>query len=182
MDINLSWNLFIIVFFGIILSYSFIVGRNQVLKIIISSYIAMLCADGLGNLVAAHLPQKIIITLLPAVDFMSAIIMAKILIFVTMMVIIAIRGGFDVITQNARGFLEIILTTIFGSLSAILIISTVLYFIAGGSFVTLFNAPSSGILVIKNQSSLARLLVDNYSIWFSLPGLSLLALSLFRRS
>jgi lipoprotein signal peptidase len=51
MEINLSWDLFVVVFFTVIIAYSFIIGRNQTLKIIIASYIAILTSDGIGNLI-----------------------------------------------------------------------------------------------------------------------------------
>ncbi len=35
MEINLTWDLFIIVFFLIILAYSFVIGKNQTMKIIV---------------------------------------------------------------------------------------------------------------------------------------------------
>ena len=53
MEINLSWDLFVIVFFAVIIAYSFIIGRNQTLKVIIASYIAILASDGIGNLTTA---------------------------------------------------------------------------------------------------------------------------------
>ena len=46
-----TWDLFIIVFFAIIIAYSFIVGRNSTLKIVIASYLAILTADGFGNMI-----------------------------------------------------------------------------------------------------------------------------------
>jgi hypothetical protein len=54
-NLRLSWDLFIIVFFGVIIAYSFIIGRNQTLKIIIATYMAILTADGLGNLFQTYL-------------------------------------------------------------------------------------------------------------------------------
>ena len=54
MEINLSWDLFVIVFFTVIIAYTFIIGRNQAVKIIISTYIAILAADGVGNIVERY--------------------------------------------------------------------------------------------------------------------------------
>ena len=51
MEINLSWDLFVIVFFTVIIAYTFIIGRNQSIKVIISTYIAILAADGVSNLI-----------------------------------------------------------------------------------------------------------------------------------
>ena len=50
MNLNLSWDLFILVFFAVVVAYSFIIGKNQTLKVILGTYLAVLCADGMGNL------------------------------------------------------------------------------------------------------------------------------------
>ena len=55
MNIVLSWDLFIVVFFSVIIAYSFIVGRNQTIKIIIGTYMATLAADGVANLAHKYL-------------------------------------------------------------------------------------------------------------------------------
>ena len=48
MDIKLSWDLFIAVFFIIIVAYSFIIGLNGTIKVILGTYIAIVCADAIG--------------------------------------------------------------------------------------------------------------------------------------
>jgi lipoprotein signal peptidase len=50
MNLLLSWNLFIIAIFIVIIAYSYIIGINKTVKTIIASYLAILAADGIGNI------------------------------------------------------------------------------------------------------------------------------------
>ncbi|MDP7069092.1 MAG: hypothetical protein QF815_01075, partial [Candidatus Peribacteraceae bacterium] len=52
MTITPTWDLFIIVFFGLVITYSFIIGKHEAVKIIISTYIAILAVEGMGNIIA----------------------------------------------------------------------------------------------------------------------------------
>ena len=97
MEINLSWDLFVIVFFTVIIAYTFIIGRNQAVKIIISTYIAILTADGIGNLIERYFlgNQPVVNTF----DFSTSegkLILMKIVIFILAIVIITTRGKFHI--------------------------------------------------------------------------------------
>ena len=50
MNIELSWDIFIVSLLILIVVYSFIIGVNKTIKTIIASYLGILCADGLGNI------------------------------------------------------------------------------------------------------------------------------------
>ena len=52
MNIELSWDLFVLVFFVVIMAYSLIIGRDNTLKVILGTYVAALTADAAGNLFA----------------------------------------------------------------------------------------------------------------------------------
>ena len=51
-NLTLSWDLFIVVFFAIIVSYSFIIVQHQSMKVIIASYIGIIATQGIGNVLA----------------------------------------------------------------------------------------------------------------------------------
>jgi len=55
MNITLSWDLFVIVFFVVILAYSLIIGRDNTLKVVVGTYISMIAADAGGALFAKYL-------------------------------------------------------------------------------------------------------------------------------
>lgn len=173
MNITLTWDLFVLVFFIVIIAYSFIIGRNYTLKIIISTYIAILAADGVGNILERFMSPRITSLLLPGIDFLTASIVLKILIFVGAIVILAMKGEFSVnLEEHGSYTMMFFINLLFGVLSAGLIVSTILYFMSGGSFLeTAGLLTNEAMLSIKRQSRLVSNLVDHYNIWFSLPAI-----------
>ncbi len=174
MNLVLSWDLFVIVFFALIIAYSFIVGRNITLKIIIATYIAILTADGIGNILGSYVSPRVLNLIFPRLDVFSAAIVLKILLFVTVIVFLAMRGEFQVnLGEGSSRFFSILVNGFFGFLSAGLIVSTILFYISGGSFLQVTGAiTSETILSLKRDSSLVRNLVDYYNIWFSIPAIA----------
>jgi hypothetical protein len=176
MQILPTWDLFIIVFFAIILAYSFIVGRNSTLKIIIATYIAILTADGFGNIIDRFFlaPGSVVET--PAALGPESLVIFKILAFVLVILLITVRGSFFVAMDRERSLvLNIATTGAFGFLSAGLIISTILVYISGGAFVG--EAASTVGVDITADSLLAKLMTQNYNIWFSLPAVAFVVMS-----
>lgn len=182
MEINLTWDLFVIVFFLVIIAYSFVIGKNQTMKVILSSYIAILAADGVGNLV-----QKYFFGVDPVLNVFvlqadnSAFVVMKISIFVILTVLLTIRGAFEIeLFQDRSRFLGMFLTGAYGVLSAGLIISTILVYITG---ISLFNTvavnPANPIVEIAASSSLVRTMITNYDVWFGAPAIVFMLSSLF---
>ena len=177
MNVTLSWDLFIIVFFSIIIAYSFIVGRNSTLKIIIGSYIATLTADGLANLVIKYLGgDQPVLKFLGGPQADEFLIMMKIIVFIIVIVIIAVRGGFVVsILNEQRVPIRLLTTFIFGVLNAGLIVSTLLLYVSG---LSLIDAQQIGTAVeLGSDSLLVQLMIENYSLWFSLPAIAFVVVS-----
>ena len=170
MDIRLSWDLFIIVFFAVIIAYSFIIGKDRTLKVVIGTYLAILTADGIGNLFQQYLLPSI-----PSLQGdigVQVLVLLKILVFIAVIVVIAVKGSFSVsIFANKELFAKVFVTFLFGFLNAGLIVSTILVFISGFSFVNGFY----GMMTTTSfyyESELVRLMVDNYNIWFALPAIA----------
>lgn len=178
MNVTLSWDLFIIVFFSIIIAYSFIVGRNQTLKIIIGTYIAALTADGLANVVDKYLGgEQPILKVLAGPVGEEFLIGMKILVFIAVIVVIAVRGGFAVsILAEHRAAVRVMMTFLFGVLNAGLIVSTLLLYISGLSLVGADQISVVGA-GLGSDSVLVELMIQNYSLWFSLPAIALVAVS-----
>lgn len=184
MDLSLTWDLFIIVFFGIIVAYSFIIGRNNNLKVILATYVGAFFADAVGNIFGATLVQSDNFMKLLRLFYIStpeqAIVLTKIIIFMTIIVLLSVKGSFSVdVTSNRSAGLRLSLNLIFGFLNACLIISIALIFISGASFIGGGNAASPAFQDIYNQSNLAKTLVNNYSVWFMLPAFAFLSMSIF---
>lgn len=179
-NLRLSWDLFILVFFGIVIAYSFIIGRNQTLKVIISTYMAILTADGLGNLIKVYL--------LPTAPTLQgemgeeALVLIKIFTFVLVIVILSIKGGFRVDILPERSMMTRVLANLsFGFLNAGLMISTLLVYLTGGSFVSGIM-PVGFASTLYQESQFIRSVVDNYNLWFALPVIGLVFISLFQRT
>ncbi|PIQ78583.1 hypothetical protein COV82_00255 [Candidatus Peregrinibacteria bacterium CG11_big_fil_rev_8_21_14_0_20_46_8] len=185
--LKLSWDLFIVVVFGFIMAYSFIIGRNSTLKVIIGSYIAILTADGLGNLFKEYLlSSSQFVSFLKFFGLGSedkTMIFVKVIIFIVAIVILSIKGGFEIKGRHNGGVIGLIMSGIFGFLSAGLVISTLLIYVSGASFV------SGDISIVNNtlaaaytESQMIRLMIDNYNFWFAMPALAFLLASLFNES
>ncbi|MFH1720184.1 MAG: hypothetical protein ABH856_01065 [Patescibacteria group bacterium] len=178
MNITLSWDLFIVVFFAIIVAYSFIIGRNGIIKVIFGSYMAAFAADGLGNLFSEAIsaspvfPQflKLFAISGPA----EAVILSKIIIFILIVVLLAVKGAFDIRADGDRSFtIRLIITFVYALLSAGLIVSIVLAFASGVSFVAADTVIDTNFVEdIYMKSQLVRVVVNNFNIWFFLPAVS----------
>ncbi|MBI2638529.1 hypothetical protein HYW83_02975 [Candidatus Peregrinibacteria bacterium] len=185
--LKLSWDLFVAVIFAVIIAYSFIIGKENTLKVIIGSYIAILTADGLGNLFKQYaLASKDFVQFLKFFGLGSedkTMILFKVLAFIIAIVIIAMKGGFEIHSHFARGgVIGIIMNLIFGFLSAGLVVSTLLIYASGASFV------GGNVSILNNtlasayaESNMVKLMIDNYNFWFALPAVSFLVASLFNK-
>jgi hypothetical protein len=182
MQINLTWDLFVIVFFTVIIAYTFILGRNQSVKIIISSYIAILAADSIGNLLQRYfMGDKPIIRLFQSATESNTLVILKIVIFIATIVLITTRGKFQINMNGPSSLVtRTILSLTYGVLSAGLITSTIFIYASGASLIQENNVVmSDAILLIYKQSQLVRLMINNYNIWFSLPAIAFVISSFF---
>lgn len=175
MEINLSWDLFVIVFFAVIIAYSFIIGRNQTLKIIIASYIAILTADGIGNLIRHYFVEKgatVDGVVLPADD--GSLVVLKIFIFVLTIVLVATRGRFTMnMARPTSSTMNVILNLTYGILSAGLITSTILIYTSGSSLVQETSMiMNEAVLAMYRDSMMVQTMINNYNVWFSLPAIT----------
>lgn len=178
MEINLSWDLFVIVFFTVIIAYSFIIGRNQTLKIIIGSYIAILASDGIGSLIERYLIGEKALVNTGLTNTESSLIILKIVIFVFTIVLITTRGRFNINMGNYdSGMMSLGLTLIYGILSAGLITSTILIYASGSSLVEGGELINQAVLGLYHESQLVRLMINNYNAWFALPAVVFVASS-----
>lgn len=175
MNIALTWDLFVLVFFGIILAYSFIIGQNATLKVILGTYVAALAADAGGNLFVKYLgnskPFLKAFTGLGVQGSVDAGIFIKVALFILFVIILTIRGGIHVDLKPGKSmFTRLVLTAIFGFLSAGLIVSTVLMYVSGLSFIAGgASAGQSSILGFSGNSPFVQQLLTYYNLWFLMP-------------
>ena len=144
------------------------------MKVIISSYVAILAADGIGNIVEKYLIGVDPIIKVFTVDKVSsALIVLKIAIFVITIVLLATRGSFDInLDEDKSPFLRLIMTTIYGILSAGLIVSTILIYTSGISLVQgTVDISNTMIYEVYQNSFLVKQMINYYNVWFSLPAI-----------
>jgi len=178
MQLALTWDLMVIIFFVVIMSYSYIVGQNGTIKIILSSYIAMLAANGLGNLLIKyiHISQPLIKVFDSTADSNSVVF--KIFTFIVFTLILVLKGGFVIDMGRQNSFIvRLMSVTIFGFLSAGLIMSTVLVIIAGTSVDGLMGGTLHEVVNIPTQTLFVRSLIDYYNFWFAAPAIAFVVMS-----
>jgi len=182
MQINLTWDLFVIVFFTIIIAYTFILGRNQSVKIIIGSYIAILTADSIGNLVERYfMGERPIVRIWENPAEGSSLVILKIVIFIFTIVLITTRGKFQISMGNSNSaMVRLMMSFAYGVLSAGLITSTIFIYASGTSLIQESSViMNEAVMTIYKQSQLVRLMINNYNIWFSLPAIAFVVSSFF---
>ncbi|MBD3331054.1 hypothetical protein GF354_06055 [Candidatus Peregrinibacteria bacterium] len=187
MNIQLSWDLFIMVFFVVIVAYSFIIGRDNTLKVILGTYVAAIAADASGNLVGEYLGgSALFMKLLQLASVGSeqeAVIFVKVMIFVSLVILYAVRGAFRVSTVDDRSApIRIMLLILYSVMSAGLIISCILVFVSGVSLIGGGgDLTGTALWSMYSKSRIIRFLLTNSYILFSLPALSFLIHSLYTR-
>lgn len=184
--LKLSWDLFVIVIFAVIVAYSFIIGKENTVKVIIGSYIAILTADGLGNLFKQYaLTSKDFVMFLKFFGLGGedkTMILVKVLTFILAILIISMKGGFEIHRSHHHGIIGLITNLIFGFLSAGLVISTLFIYVSGASFVSGTVSISNNTLAAAyNESQMVKMMIDNYNFWFALPAVAFLIVSLFNK-
>lgn len=138
---------------------------------------AILAADGIGNIIQTYLlPQ------MPSIQGTEAdqfLILAKIFVFILVIVLLSIKGGFYVDIMNEQSAVTRILATLsFGFINAGLIVSTILVYVSGSSFVG-GSLKLSGVTNLYEESQMVRIMIDNYNIWFAIPAIAFVLISLF---
>ncbi len=188
MTITLSWDLFVLVFFVVIVAYSFIVGRDSTLKIILGTYVSMIAADAGGTIFSQYLSGSVMFTNLlkfAAVgNEQEAMVLVKVVIFIAFVIIFAVKGAFEVDTVDDRSVsVRFVLSVVYAIMSAGLIVSAVLVFVSGISFIGL-GEPKTTVTAlwdVYNESALIRSIINNSALWFSLPALAFLVHSLYTK-
>lgn len=178
MTINLTWDLFIIVFFALIVAYSFIIGKHEAVKIIIATYVAMVAVQGLGNLLERMaLGTPAILASMGLIMNGALIAMIKIGVFVTAIILISIRGGMEIeYEREPSTIVNTLLTGFFGFATAGLLLSTLTTYISGMPLLdaSLADAPSLAPFLL--QSRLLLVLVQFQDLWFALPAILLVVI------
>ncbi len=176
MDLTLSWDLFIVVFFAMVIAYGFIIGKHSSVKLIIALYIATVAVQGLGNILARVTGESKALLVVLGLSFDSTVLSTtKLIIFAAAVIFIMIRGGINIEYAKEPGsILSTAITALFGFATAGLLLSSLLTFVAGSALLDATLAEAATFSPIIQNSKLMQLLIFNQDLWFALPALLLL--------
>lgn len=180
MEVALTWNLVILAVAVMLFAYSFIIGQDHTIKLILSIYIAILTSDGIASLL-----QRFVFDPSPGWQSILAgneeafFMWLRVGLLLLAAVVFVAKSGFHVtMGQHEKWSTRMVIHGVFASLSALLFLSTVLIYISGNSFVEGMTE-SGKELALYNQSLLAKILIDYYQLWFALPAIVFLVTSFF---
>lgn len=180
MPLTLTWDLIVIIFFALIVAYSFIVGKDQAVKIIISSYISIVAIQALGNILSLLSNQST--SILELVGFglsPSVISIMKLILFVVMIIFMAIKGGFEMsYEKEIGGIWEPIITGAFGFATAGLLLTALLTYVAAKPLLDASLASATLLQPLLQGGVLVHYMVDYQNIWFALPAMLLLGVGI----
>jgi hypothetical protein len=183
MEISLTWDLLVIVFFAIVVAYSFIVGKDESVKIIIASYIAIVSVQAVGNLLelVAGESQGLTDMLGVAVD-QNILSIIKLILFVATIIFLSIQGGFEMqYAKDLPSVWEPVLTGAFGFATSGLLLSALLTYIAARPILDESLSAAPLLSPLLRESSLVQYMVDYQNIWFALPAVLLLIVGFLSR-
>jgi hypothetical protein len=188
MDLQLSWDLFVMVMFVIIVAYSLIIGTNNTLKVILATYVAAIASDATGNmlkgLIGSSPTLESILEIASVSGESESIVFIKVLCFVGMVILFAVKGAFDVETIEDRSTpVRMIVNVMYAVASAGMIISVILVFVSGVSFVGGGNPVTTGTALydIYTNSRFINSIISNTYLWFAMPAFAFLVHSWLSR-
>lgn len=180
MPLTLTWDLIVIIFFAIVVAYSFIVGKDESVKIIISSYISIVAVQAIGNILSMLSGQSSsVMDLLGFGLSPNVISIIKLVLFVAMIIFMAIRGGFEMeYAKQIGGVWEPVITGLFGFATAGLLLTALLTYVAAKPLLD-FSLSSAPLLQpLLSGSTLVQYMVGYQNVWFALPALLLLGVGI----
>jgi hypothetical protein len=177
MEIALTWNLVILSVLVMLFAYNFLLGQNATIKPIISTYIAVLTADGVAQIL-----KQFVLDPSPGMqklfgeNELEIFTSIRLVLFLVAIVILVVKGAFQIsVEPHDHWALRTLIHALFSVFSAGLFLSTVLIYLSGNSFVEGMVAARE--ISIHEESYLAQILIDYYQVWFSLPAIAFLCSS-----
>ena len=175
-NITLSWDLFIIVFFAIVVTYTFIIGKKESVKVIIATYIAIVAVQGIGN-VFLRIGSEAGLTgagMLGVSSTTPVLSIFKLVLFIILMILLTIRAGFSVQYAKESALVNVIVTSLCGIATAGLLLSTLLTYASSLPILDTQVPQLASLSPIIQQSVLMQLLLFNQDLWFAFPALVLI--------
>ncbi|MFA6522862.1 MAG: hypothetical protein WCS85_00635 [Candidatus Peribacteraceae bacterium] len=175
-NITLSWDLFIIVFFAIVVTYTFIIGKKESVKVIISTYIAIVAVQGIGNVLQRIGTEAGFggASMLGVGSNVPVLSIFKLILFIILMILLTIRAGISVSYLRETTLVNMIVTALCGIATAGLLLSTLLTYVTGVPILDMGMPQLASLSPVIQQSNLMQLMIFNQDLWFSFPALVLI--------
>ena len=182
--VALSWDLAVVVFFAVMMSLGFIIGKNQLIKVIIASYVAVIATEGIGRVLVrltgrgSGIFESMGISVDPIL-----LSLATIFLFALCAGVFVIKSGIDISHKKDTGSMVTIISTgLLGFSLSGLIASTILTYAAGSSLFTSGFLPASITGPQLHKGTLAVLLILNQDLWYALPAFLLVTMGFVRNN
>jgi len=177
MNLTLSWDLFIIVFFAIVVTYTFIIGKKESVKMIVATYIAIVAVQGIGNLLQ-RLTNDTGGTMLNFLGMptmsLPVLSIIKLVLFITIVILLTVKAGINVEYNRENSIVSIAVTALSGVATAGLLLSALLTYVSNVPLLDMTMPEVSSLSPILQQSSLMQIMILNQDLWFSLPAVMLI--------
>lgn len=92
--LSVSWDLAIVIVFAIVMSFVFIVGKHQAVKIIVAAYISIIAVQGVGNVLGRLLGSSDTFLLSIGMEGDTSILpLMKIFFFALCIIVFVLKSG-----------------------------------------------------------------------------------------
>lgn len=177
MNVSLSWDLFVGVFFALVVTYTFILGRSEAIKMIIATYIGIIAVQGIASALGrlnATLGSLLSYVGLPNDSWILTLL--KVGLFVAIVIFFTIRAGIEVkYHREPSKLVGIVLTLLFGIATAGLILMTLMTYSAGVPLLEMKLTAVPALQPIIQQSEILQLMIGNQDLLFTFPAVLLAA-------
>lgn len=160
---NVSWDLFITMFFVVMTVYGLLLGKSRVYAILINTFVGFVIAQEAGELVFNTIANSASINNALGASYFGA----KVLTFAVVVFILTLKG--ELAGYDERGMSSTFVTAGYGFLSAGLILSSIFTFMGETERFNIISA-----------SDLATRVVDYRLLWLVGPILAVVAASFLK--
>lgn len=181
MDITLSWDLVLTVFLIIVVAMSYLLGKHQCVKLVLGTYVAMVTVQGISAIFSRIEPdyQTTLRELSVTVDD-NILSTAKLLLFVLIVVLMALRAGLSVsYEKETLSTTNIVAAGLLGLATAGLLLVTVVTFIADVPLLSPNLALSPTLAPLIAQSNILWAVAHLQDVLYTLPAILVLAIGFY---
>lgn len=177
MNVAITWDLLIIVFFAIITTYSLIIGRHEAVKVLVASHIAAFAAQGIGmGMTTGTTAATPLLHTLGFVIGPTTIGTVQLVAFVSLLVAVAIYGGLSS-DYEEDSVIDTAVAAGLGVATAAFLLVNLLAILGNSSPFAPTLAETPDLAPLFSQSTLASTLTSLQPLWLLLPAVLLVGTS-----